>query len=257
MRRWWGLYGTRLLLAGAALGSAWILRQTHSNLLLELYYQVTRPLQVQASQQEVLQESLAIEAQERLIELEHQNAQLKKLLGQSQTTAEERIFSPIVGRSADQWWQQSIIGRGRNHGVHEGAIVMAPGGLVGRITQVTANTSQVLLITDATSSVGLMISRSRAQAYGRGQGTDYMVMRFFDKDPDVRPGDVVSTSSMSTLFPAGLPVGVVETIRLKASPTPEALVRLTAPIGRLEWVHVVPFVPTAQQQMLNPGAAKP
>lgn len=241
LRRWWSLYGTSLLLAGTALGSAWILRQTQGNLLLEVYYQLSRPLQVSESQVEMLQQAKLMEDYERLVELEHQNLQLKQLLGQSPVGPGDLVFSPIVGRSADQWWQQSLLGRGSNHGIQVGAIVTAPGGLVGRVTQVTPNTSRVLLITDATSSVGVMISRSRAQAYARGQGTDSMVMRFFDKDPDVKPGDVVTTSAMSTLFPAGIPVGVVEDISFKASPTPEALVRLTAPIGQLEWVQVMPF----------------
>ncbi|MEB3275077.1 MAG: rod shape-determining protein MreC [Prochlorothrix sp.] len=245
LRRWWSLYGSSLLLAVTALGSAWVLRQTQGSLLLEVYYQVSRPFQVQQTQMQALEQASRIEDQERLIELENQNAQLKRLLGQSQPGVGERIFSPIVGRSADQWWQQVLLGRGSNHGIQAGAIATAPGGLVGRVTQVTPNTSRVLLITDATSSVGVMISRSRAQAYARGQGTDHMVVRFFDKDPDVRPGDVVTTSAMSTLFPAGIPVGVVETVSLKTSPTPEALVRLNAPISRLEWVQVMPFTPPA------------
>ena len=259
LRRWWSLYGTSLLLAGTALGSAWILRQTQGNWLLEVYYQISRPFQVSESQMEILQQAQLMEDYERLIELEHQNLQLKQLLGQPASGPGDLIFSPVVGRSADQWWQQSVLGRGSNDGVMVGGTVTAPGGLVGRVTQVTANTSRVLLITDATSSVGVMVSRSRAQAYARGQGTDSVVIRFFDKDPDVRPGDVVTTSAMSTLFPAGIPVGVVEEVSFKASPTPEAVVRLTAPIGRLEWVQVRPFTPSVIQPTppATPAASQP
>jgi rod shape-determining protein MreC len=247
LRRWWGFYGSKVILAGVALGSAWFLRQTQGALLVELYYQATRPFQAEAPQMEILQEAASIEMQERLLELESQNAQLKKLLGEKSFNGSQPIFAPIVGRSADQWWQQTLLGRGQNQGMAVGSIVTAPGGLVGRITQVTPNTSRVLLVTDASSSVGLMISRSRAQAYGRGQGTNQMIMHFFDKDPDVRTGDVVTTSSISTLFPGGIPVGVVESVTLKTSPTPQAVVRLTAPINRLEWVQVIPFQPPVQK----------
>jgi rod shape-determining protein MreC len=74
----------------------------------------------------------------------------------------------------------------------------------------------------------------------RGQGSNRGVLQFFDKVPDVRRGDVVSTSSVSQLFPAGLPLGRVESVNLDKSPAPEAVIELTAPVSYLEWVIVYP-----------------
>jgi rod shape-determining protein MreC len=65
-------------------------------------------------------------------------------------------------------------------------------------------------------------------------------LQFFDKVPDVRRGDVVSTSPVSKLFPAVLPVGRVESVNLDKSPAPEAVIELTAPVSYLEWVVVDP-----------------
>ncbi|MGB3517017.1 MAG: rod shape-determining protein MreC, partial [Elainellaceae cyanobacterium] len=53
-------------------------------------------------------------------------------------------------------------------------------------------------------------------------------------------GDAVSTSSLSQLFPPGLPVGLVESVNLNRSPAPEAVIELTSPISRLEWVIITP-----------------
>jgi rod shape-determining protein MreC len=74
----------------------------------------------------------------------------------------------------------------------------------------------------------------------RGQGSNRAVLQFFDKVPDVRRGDAVSTSPVSQLFPAGLAVGRVESVNLDKSPAPEAIIELTAPVSYLEWVIVYP-----------------
>lgn len=246
LRRWWELYGTRIALGAALIACAWTLQRTQSAAIVEIYYHLTRPFHARSASEVWLMEARFLELQERLIELESQNTQLLNLLQAQPPTVGAETFVPIVGRSADQWWQQVLLGRGQQQGIEAGAIVMAPGGLIGRVTSTTANTSRVLLITDPMSSVGVMISRSRHQGYVRGQGNDQLVMRFFDKAPDVRPGDVVTTSAISNLFPSGLPVGVIQTLKLDASPAPEAIVRLTAPISHLEWTTVTPYTPVSQ-----------
>jgi rod shape-determining protein MreC len=257
LRRWWEVYGTRLVVGGGVVSIAWILSQTQAAVITELYYYLTHPFQVRSADENWMMEARFLELQERLIELESQNTQLRTLVNAQQPNGIKGTFAPIIGRSADQWWQQVLLGRGNREGVQVGASVLAPGGLVGRVITVTANTSRVLLISDPESSVGVMISRSRSQGYVRGQGSDQLVMRFFDKEPDVRPGDVVTTSSISTLFPAGLPVGVIESVQMRASPTPEAIVRLTAPISRLEWVTIAPHTAPVSQTSTDREAQLP
>ena len=74
----------------------------------------------------------------------------------------------------------------------------------------------------------------------RGQGSNRVVLQFFDKVPDVRRGDAVATSPVSQLFSPGLPLGRVESVNLDKSPAPEAVIELTAPVSYLEWVIVYP-----------------
>jgi rod shape-determining protein MreC len=94
--------------------------------------------------------------------------------------------------------------------------------------------------------------------YIRGQSTNRAVMEFFDKVPDVRRGDVVATSSLSQLFPAGLPVGRVESVDLNKSPAPEAVIELSAPVSFLEWAIIYPHtlgaptVPSPNQKLDRP-----
>lgn len=244
LRRWWERYTLPLVLASLALGAAWVLRQTQGAAIFEAYQVITRPLQPNTAQIERLHDARILELQARLVEVESQNRKLKELLDYATPldNHHQQIAAPVVGRSADTWWQQLTLGRGSQAGIQVGFIVTAPGGLVGRIISVTPHTSRVLLISDHTSQLGVTISRSRYMGFLRGQSGNYAVMQFFDKVPDVRRGDVVSTSPYSQIFPSGLPVGSVKSVNLKKNPAPEAVISLTAPIPYLEWVVVYPRI---------------
>lgn len=240
LRRWWDRHGIAIVLGGLTLSAAWLVRQTQGAALFEAYQLMTRPFQLSPTPEERLTNARVLELQERLVELESQNQKLKELLDYAKTQKQQGIVSPVIGRSADHWWQQVTLGRGSGDGIKVGFIVMGPGGLVGRVVSVTPNSSRVLLISDATSHVGAVVSRSRSMGFLRGQGSNRAVLQFFDKVPDVRRGDVVSTSPVSKLFRSGLPLGRVESVNLDKSPAPEAVIELTAPVSYLEWVVVYP-----------------
>jgi len=241
VRRWWERYGYQLVLAGIVLGIALFIRQTQGALIAEMYYQVVRPFQTEPLLDERLQTARAVELEAKLAEIEQQNQQLKKLLNYSEQLQLQSIAAPVVGRSVDHWWKQAILGRGSQHGIQEGYVVTSPGGLVGRVVKVTPHTSRVLLVSDATSRVGVSIARSRFMGFMRGDGSEVAIVEFFDKVPDVKEGDLVVTSPVSNLFPPGIPVGRVASVDLEKSPAPEITVQLTAPIDYLEWVVVHPF----------------
>lgn len=238
LRRWWNRHGLRMGLVCITLGVAWTARQTQGAAIYEIYQWVSRPFQGEPPNEDIWENAQVEELQQRLVELESENQQLKGLLGYVSSRPAKGLAAPIIGRSADHWWQQIILGRGSQDGIRVGAIVSGTGGVVGRVVQVSSTTSRVLLISDPSSQIGVTIARSRFMGYMRGQSESRAVMEFFDKVPDVRPGDVVTTSSFSRLFPAGLPIGRVESVNLSKSPAPEAIIELSAPISYLEWVIV-------------------
>ncbi|MDE5097463.1 MAG: rod shape-determining protein MreC [Trichodesmium sp. St16_bin4-tuft] len=226
-----------------AVSAAFWVRQNKGNLFFEIYNWLSLPFQPSSVQQEVLDNAYIKELEIKLQELEQQNKNLTQLLNYTKTKNLKGVLAPVIGRSADYWWKKVTLGRGSKDSIQEGFIVMGTGGLVGRITSVTAHTSQVLLVSDPTSKVGVGIIRSRQMGFMKGQGNDTAVMEFFDNAPNIKVGDVVSTSAYSQLFPAGLPVGTVESINLTNNPAPEAIIKLSAPLNILEWVNVYPNKP--------------
>lgn len=228
------------MLVSLAMITALALRQTQAAAIFELYQLLTRPFQSTTTSADWLNDAQTKELQTQLAELKSQNQKLKQLLGYAPKASPAAIVAPVIGRSADRWWEQVTLGRGSSAGIKEGFVVTAPGGLVGRIVSVTPNTSRVLLVSDPTSQLGVTVSRSRYMGFLRGLSQNRAVMQFFDKVPDVRKGDAIVTSQYSQIFPAGLPIGRIESVSMDKSPAPEAVISLSAPLPYLEWVVVYP-----------------
>lgn len=241
IRRWWERNWLNLVLMIAALGLAVYVRQTQGTLVFELYGRLVKPFQGNPPQQEQLATARMLELEAKVEELEQQNTRLKQLIDYQEQSKRQGVIAPIIGRSADHWWKQITLGKGSVDGIQKDYIVTGTGGLIGRVISVTENTSRVLLLSDPTSRVGATIRVGKDRSFMgilHGRGQNKAVMEFFDKVPEVKPGYKVFTSPYSPRFQSGLLVGVVESVDLKKSPAPEAIIRFSAPIGHLEWVMV-------------------
>jgi rod shape-determining protein MreC len=132
-----------------------------------------------------------------------------------------------------------VLGAGGLQGIRAGDSVIGPGGLIGRVESVTPTTARVALLTDSSSKVGVWVGRTQRHGLLTGVGSSRPVLRFLEKDPQVRPGDVVVTSPASTLVPPGLSVGVIQSVDDKAVPATLAVVQLSAPVASVDWVQVL------------------
>lgn len=244
LRRWWDKNALKAGLAFLAISTAWGIRQTNGSFFYETYQLLAKPFHINATVDKRVENAYVLELQQRVVELENQNQKLRELIdyekgSQLATTTP----AAVIGRSADHWWQQLTLNKGSKDNVKVGDIATGPGGLVGRITHTTPNTSRLLLLSDTTSQIGAKVSRSRSTGYIRGDASGEATMQFFEKIPDVKPGDVVVTSSFSRLFPQDVPIGRVAALDKDASPAPQAVIQLSVPISDLEWVTIHPYTP--------------
>ncbi|NJK35819.1 MAG: rod shape-determining protein MreC [Oscillatoriales cyanobacterium SM2_2_1] len=252
LRRWWGRYSIHFLSALVGLAIALGLRITQGMPLLEAYQFFTQPWQWVSRNPEPLIESRTVELNARMAELESQNEQLKQLLNLEVTKRNQGTWAMVIGRSGEAWWSQMVLSKGSQDGVLPGAIALGSGGLVGRVTAASPHSSRLLLVSDPSSVVGVSLARSRFMGILRGQNQRNGVLEFFERDPDVRVGDVVLTSPYTTRFPPGIVVGQVVSINLDKQPAPEAVVAFSAPLGLLEYVNVQPFTAKSDALLLSP-----
>lgn len=238
IRRYWQRYLLQFGFAILGILIAWLIRQTNGMLFMELYQFINIPFRSSANSVEIIQDAKVKELQLRLTELENQNQQLRKIAAAPVNPKGKSILAGIIGRSADSWWQQVLLSRGSRDSIKAGAIVMGVGGVVGRVTDVSPNTSRVLLISDPTSQVGVVVSRSRFMGMLRGQGQNQGIIEFFDRDTDAKRGDIIATSPFSKFYPSGLPIGKIRAVNLDKQPAPEAIVEFTVPISTIEFVQI-------------------
>ena len=124
----------------------------------------------------------------------------------------DKIFAEIIGESADNNHDISLINRGSNQLVQRNYIVLRKEGLVGRIQSVSPFQSSVQLITDRRSRVSSLIQRNRIRGliYGTHKGLE---MRQINQHANIKIGDRVISSGLGGLYPKGLLIGWVRKIR--------------------------------------------
>ncbi len=129
-----------------------------------------------------------------------------------------------VGPAQDFAWTVTI-DAGRNDGIEADMSVINGQGLVGRVLKVTASTSTVVLIVDASSAVGGRVATTEEIGIVSGTGRqDSLEFQLLDPMADVRVGDALVTfgSKGGRPFAPGLPIGEV----IDVSGTPGQLTRL-------------------------------
>ena len=199
---------------------------------------LTRPFWPGTAQSEWVEAAQQQEQISRLELLERDNARLRELLALDQQSSGDWIQAAVISRTASGWWQQLMLGKGSVEGVAKDDAVIGPGGLIGRVQSVTPATSRVRLLTAPGSRIGVWLPRTQQHGLLVGLGTARPQLQFLDKDIQVRPGDLVSTSPASTLLPPNLPVAVVQSLNARAVPAPTAIVQLIAPPDAIDWVQV-------------------
>ncbi|MBW8899450.1 MAG: rod shape-determining protein MreC [Massilia sp.] len=139
-----------------------------------------------------------------------ENAQLRKLLGAREHLPVKSMMSEILYDARDPTTRKVVLDRGITQGVSLGLPVIDNAGVVGQVTRVFPFTSEVTLLTDKEQAIPVQVLRNglRSIAYGRGQ-SGLLDLRFVAPNADIVVGDVLVTSGMDGVYPAGLAVAKV------------------------------------------------
>lgn len=163
---------------------------------------------------ELEQEGSTIAVDEnRLHALEEMLGLQQSLGGDVRTTAADVIAN---GVSNFEWTIE--IGKGSEDGITIDDPVVAPGGLVGHVARVTANSAMVQLIIDPDSSVAGRLESSGTTGLVSGEGTQDMRMGLVETATEVKAGEQVFTAGYKipdfaeSLYPPNVLIGVVSRV---------------------------------------------
>jgi rod shape-determining protein MreC len=113
--------------------------------------------------------------------------------------------------------------------------------LVGRIVEVAAHASTVMLITDRDAATGARLAGTRQSGLIEGEGDADMKMSFLNAGVVVEPGEIVETNGYQDgLYPPGITIGEVSRF-VPATSTTESFVtvRPAVDFSTLDYVAVV------------------
>lgn len=172
-----------------------------------------------------------IELEQRVLELESENRDLKNIIGMSdylknearliQSSSHNFIQAQITSKEPGNWYNRFQIDKGSNHGVEKGDTVvtgfeveqnLVQEGIVGRVVDVGPSSSKVITIIDEINKVAFKNIRTQDGGI-LNESTDGTISGYlFDSKSDVIVGDKLYTSGLGGSFIKDIYIGEVEEV---------------------------------------------
>lgn len=208
------------------------------------YFGNTKKLNDKISALEQELEKTKISMQELKV-LEVENKDLKQLLGiKEKYNHFNKVYAKVITRSYDNWNETFVINKGKADGIKEKQTVISEVGLVGYISRVQENTSEVTTILDTTSAVSVEISNINKLALVKGEyslkNKGELKLVNIPIDTELAVGETVYSSGIGELYKKGIPVGSIKEIISKKNDIDRyAIVDAFADIESLSMVGVI------------------
>ncbi len=138
-----------------------------------------------------------------------ENERLRELIGFKDSSTLKQVPARVIGRSSSSWQSILIIDKGDRDDVEKNMPVVIHDGVVGKIIKVGWRTSEVLMLIDEKSGVGVEIERTGQRGIAEGRTGGGLDLNYIPKESDVVVGDVLWTSGIGLVYPRRLKVGEV------------------------------------------------
>jgi len=143
-----------------------------------------------------------------------ENRRLRELLELKQRGDINFTVAQVIGKEPTNWLNSIIIDKGTRDGLFINQPVMHGSGLIGKVIEVAPNTAKILLISDVNSRVVAAVQRTRMEALLEGMGQGLCRLKYIPLDADVELGDVIVSAGGGGVYPKGVAIGKVESVRI-------------------------------------------
>jgi rod shape-determining protein MreC len=159
--------------------------------------------------------------------LARENGELRGLRDALPPVAEKWLAAEIVNIEINSLRQRVLINRGTANGVFKAQALLDDKGVIGQITHVGPWSAEAILITDPEHAIPVVIERTGLRTIAVGAGdAQSLALPYLPGNADVKAGDLLLTSGLGGVFPAGYPVARVAEVHRDAV-QPLAQVRAT------------------------------
>ncbi len=182
----------------------------------------------------------------------YENERMAKLL-QTNGALGLDVYGPktarVIAQSPTVWCATIRIDKGSSDGVRVGQPVINEEALIGRVTVALRGAAVVTLLTDTKSSVQARAGRrevfGQVEPVGAGNPND-LLLKFTPPSARLNPGDrivtrgtVSDTDRLPSLYPPGIPIGIITRIDHEGTDTEEVHLRPYANMRSLDFVQVL------------------
>lgn len=190
----------------------------------------------------------------RRADLERENHELRNLRRAASDVAGQWLTARVIAEDINRLRQRYTVDRGASHRVSKGQPVIAGEGLVGQALRVGPWSTEVILVSDPEHAVPVQIARTGQRTLALGTGRlGALTLPLLPLQTDIREGDLLVTSGLGGVFPAGYPVAIVSRVRRDgSSPLAQVEARSTAQLDRDRMVAFLWFRPAHPAAPVSP-----
>ena len=200
---------------------------------------------LQRNQAQAVQQSMRVQQVEQL-QLENQH--LRQLLDLQGSVTTPSQVAEILFDVLDPYNQRVVINKGQLKDIALGSPVIDAGGVLGQVTRVYPLSAEVTLLTDRDQSIPVLNSRTGARNVASGdifEGVPQIELKFVPASADVKEGDLLTTSGIDGVYPAGLHVARISNVERRVE---ISFARIHAkPLAEMKGRHVLVLQPTGSQ----------
>jgi rod shape-determining protein MreC len=142
--------------------------------------------------------------------METEVRQLQALRENTAGITHKFIVGDVMNVDLDAFRARIMVDKGARDGVFVGQAVLDEGGVFGQVSRVSELTCEVILISDATHAIPAQDNRNGLRTVVLGSGDpNHLKLPYVSTAADIMKGDLLVTSGLGGVFPAGYPVGTV------------------------------------------------
>ena len=142
--------------------------------------------------------------------LSEENRRLRAIREASKDIGDRTLIAEIIRVDVDPFRHRVRINKGSNDGVFKEQPVLDAFGIIGQVTRVYRSTAEVILISDNEHAVPVQVNRNGIRTIAVGTGDIHRLsLPYLTVESDVKAGDLLVSSGLDGIFPAGYPVATI------------------------------------------------
>jgi rod shape-determining protein MreC len=146
--------------------------------------------------------------------MEMEVRKLRALRDNAAGIAQKFIVGDVMNVDLDAFRARIVVDKGARDGVFVGQAVLDEGGVFGQVANVSELTCEVILVSDPSHATPVQVNRNGLRTVALGTGNpNHLKLPYVSTAADVVKGDLLVTSGLGGIFPAGYPVGIVIDVR--------------------------------------------